>query len=464
MGIFENISPLDHRYRASEPELWEELSSVLSEEGYLRCQLQVEAALVQALANRKVCSQSVADEVSEACRKITCAEVQVEEEITRHNVRALVNCIRERVSSEAKPYVHLTATSVDILDTARALQMREAVKRWVVPKTQALMGVWLDLAEAEAATPQIGRTHGQHGVPITFGFALSEYISRMGTRLQAMASGAQDLRGKMAGAVGAYNASSLVFSDPMQFEIEVLALLDLKPAGHATQIVEPEYMTDLLHSVVSAFGVLANFADDIRHLQRTEIAEVGEEFRAGQVGSSTMPHKRNPWNFENVKSMWKAYMPRMVTVYLDQISEHQRDLTNSASGRFIAEILAAYVLACQRLAHVTKRLSVDRVRMLANLNMHGQLISAEPLYIILASMGHGSAHECVKDLTLEAERTGKTLGDLVSEDESLAAFLQQMTDEQKTIILHPASYTGASEEKARSVCTYWRRQLEEVDA
>ena len=91
--------------------------------------------------------------------------------------------------------------------------------------------------------------------------------------------------------------------------------------------------------IISAFGVLANLADDIRHLQRTEIGEVGEAFEATQVGSSTMPHKRNPWNFEHVKSMWKEFMPRMITMYADQISEHQRDLTNSASGRFVPEIV-----------------------------------------------------------------------------------------------------------------------------
>src|SRR5690606_694848 len=113
-----------------------------------------------------------------------------------------------------------------------------------------------------------------------------------------------NLRGKMAGAVGAYNASRLFFSDPDQFEVEVLRRLGLQPADHATQVVEPEYLADFLHAVVSTFGVLANLADDMRHLQRTEIAEVGEAFDPDQVGSSTMPHKRNPWNFEHVKSLW----------------------------------------------------------------------------------------------------------------------------------------------------------------
>ncbi len=460
MGIFNNISPLDHRYRVSEPNLWDELANILSEEGYLRYQLQVEAALVQAFANRGMCSQAVAQEVAQACESITCSEVQVEEEITKHNIRALVNCIRERVSDEAKPFVHLTATSVDILDTGRALQIRDVTERIVLPKLRNLMRVWIRITRAEAHTPQIGRTHGQHGVPITFGFALSEYVSRLGSRLVQIEAAVGNLRGKMAGAVGAYNASSLFFGDPMSFEEEVLSLLQLKPAQHSTQIVEPEYVTDLIHSVVTAFGVLANFADDIRHLQRTEISEVGEEFTSGQVGSSTMPHKRNPWNYENVKSMWKEFMPRMVTVYLDQVSEHQRDLTNSASARFITEIFAAIALTTQRLIRVTSKLAVHEQKMLENLNMHGQLIAAEPMYIILASLGHPDAHEYVRQLTLEFERTGKSLGELAQLDEAIQPYLERMNEKQREIILNPASYQGVAAQKALSICDYWEPRIQ----
>ncbi len=461
MGIFNNISPLDHRYRVSEPKIWEELADILSEEGYLQYQLQVEGALVQALANREMCDKSIAEEVSQACLAVTCAEVQIEEEITKHNVRALVNCIREKVSNEAKPFVHLTATSVDILDTGRALQIRDITEKLVLPKLKELMEVWISIARQESDTPQIGRTHGQHGVPITFGFAISEYVSRLGSRLIQIQQAKDNLRGKMAGAVGAYNASSLFFTDPMKFEREVLSLLGLEPAQHSTQIVEPEYMTDLLHSVVSTFGVLANFADDIRHLQRTEIGEVGEEFSLGQVGSSTMPHKRNPWNYENVKSMWKEFMPRMVTVYLDQLSEHQRDLTNSASSRFITEIFAALCLTTQRLIRITKKLAVNEQRMLENLNMHGQLIAAEPMYIILASLGHPDAHEYVRKLTLRVEQTGKSLGELAQTDESIMPFLDKMSAQQRDIILNPATYRGAAKEKTLTICDYWTAKLKE---
>lgn len=452
MNIFANLSPLDHRYHASDPTLWQELSAVLSEEAYIGYQMRVEWALVQALEDRGICPQGSAAEVHDACQRITPADVRAEEEITRHNVRALVNCIQREVSEAVRPFIHLTATSVDILDTARALQLRDAVDRVLLPRLEEFLKVLIDLAQRTADVPMVGRTHGQHGVPITFGFAMAEYVSRLGGRIEKIKQVKDNLRGKMAGAVGAYNASSLFFEDPHAFEREVLALLGLRPGDHSTQIVEPEYVLDLMHALTSTFGVLANFADDMRHLQRTEISEVGEAFEAGQVGSSTMPHKRNPWNYEHVKSMWKAFMPRMMTVYMDQISEHQRDLTNSASSRFTTEIVAALTMAVQRLTKVTKKLVVDEEQMLRNLKLHAGLIVAEPLYILLAAHGHPDAHEAVRRLTLEAEKTGRSVAELAKESAELAPYLAKFTPEQMRVISDPLTYTGRSAAKCKEIC------------
>ena len=114
--------------------------------------------------------------------------------------------------------------------------------------------------------------------------------------------------------------------------------------------------------------MIANLADDLRNLQRTEIGEVREEFSATQVGSSTMPQKRNPWNSEHVKSLWKSFAPRVMTFFMDQISDHQRDLTNSASSRFVAEYLAGFALAADRMRSVLTGLRVDRERMAENIS------------------------------------------------------------------------------------------------
>src|SRR3989338_4948413 len=333
LNIFDAISPLDFRYYGRNKKIFEKLQPYLSEAAFVEYALKAEAALARTLAKNRVCTQKIADEIENACRHVTAEQVYAEEDRIKHNIRALANSIRNKVSDEAKPFVHFTATSYDIIATADAARHKDFANNVLIPELLKLESTLINLALREKNTLQIGRTHGQHAEPITFGFAIAQYVSRLGSSILKIKKTANNLRGKMAGAVGAYNASSLFFSSPKKFEEEAMDEIGLKPSPISTQIVEPEFMVDYLNSVVSAFGILANLADDMRHLQRNEIAEVGEFFEAKQVGSSTMPQKRNPINFENVKSMWKEFMPRMATIYMDQISEHQRDLTNSASMR-----------------------------------------------------------------------------------------------------------------------------------
>ncbi len=235
--------------------------------------------------------------------------------------------------------------------------------------------------------------------------------------------------------------------------------MGLAASPYSTQIVEAEFLTDYIHALISTFGVLANLADDMRHLQRTEIAEVGEAFESEQVGSSTMPHKRNPWNFENVKSMWKAFAPRMQTVYADQISEHQRDLSNSASGRFLSEVVVALVSTVKRLHRVMSRLVTDSERMQKNFAMTADMIAAEPAYILLAAAGHPDAHEAVRKLTLEAQRTAQPFVELLESSAELASYLQEFTESQRALLRDPSLYTGIAAEKTVQVCQMWEERL-----
>jgi adenylosuccinate lyase len=458
-GALRSLSPLDGRYRAANPALWEKLSAYLSEEAYLRYQLEVEAALVEGLAAEGLCPPGAAIEVRAAVGQVTAEEVSAEEEKTRHNIRALVNCLQSRVSEAARPWIHFSATSADIMDTANALRLRAAAEEVVRPALIRLERALVVLAEREAETLQIGRTHGQHAVPVTFGYACALYVDRLGGRIEAVEAAAQNLRGKLAGAVGAYNAASLFLKDARRFEEQVLERLGLEPAGAATQVVEPEFVADYVHALVSTLGVLANLADDFRHLQRSELGEVGEYFAADQVGSSTMPQKRNPWNLEHVKSLYKEFMPRMVTVYLDQVSEHQRDLTNSASSRFVVEVVAGLVLAAERLAGILERLGVNPEAMARNFAQARPSLVAEPLYLCLAATGHPDAHEAVRRLTLEAERTGRSLLDLVDENEALAPFAAGFTAGQRAVLENPERYTGLAARRTREICAGWRHRL-----
>lgn len=456
---FDAISPLDSRFYGGDPQLYAALHPYLSEEGRVRAQAKAEAALARALAEEGIAPASVADAIAAAAERIGAAEVYAEEARIGHDVRALVNRIREQLPADARPFVHLGATSMDVVDTANAWRYREAVERVVVPRLGLLASRLIALAEGEADTTQAGRTHGQHAVPITFGFAIAEYVSRIGGRILFLQASARALPGKLSGAVGAYNAPALLAKDPRALERRYLGHLGLVPASHSTQIVEPEAWSDLAHACVTALGVMANLADDMRHLQRTEIAEIAEGFRAQQVGSSTMPQKRNPVSFENVKSMWKAFMPRIITTYLDQISEHQRDLTNSASQRFSGELIAATAYAATRLGTSIDGMRIDRDRMKANVGLSKGGIIAEALYVLLAKHGHPDAHEAVRRLTLEAERSGKSTLEHAAVDPELKPILARLTPSERKVLDQPEEYRGLAPDVARDVAKTWRAKL-----
>jgi len=454
--IFENINPFDHRYSYNK-EIFTELKEYLSEKANIKYQLEVELALIKGLKILGVCSEEIYNEVREAISTITAEEAYIEEQKTKHNIRALVNLIQKKVSKKAKPYIHLTATSYDVVDTANTLRYKDVTKDVILVKLKEVIKQLSKLAEQEKDTIQIGRTHGQHAVPITFGYVLAGYVERLGLRYKEIEKKAELLKGKFSGACGTYNASSLFFDDPVEFENIIMDELGLKAGNFSSQIVIAEYMTDYIHSLISTFGVLANFSDDMRNLQRTEINEVGEYFSQDQIGSSTMPHKRNPINYENIKSMWKRTMPQMNTIYMDQISEHQRDLSNSASSRFIPEIITGFTISLQRLIKVLNKFGIDRQKMEDNFALHSQMIIAEPLYIILASQGHPDAHEAVRKLTLEAEGSEKTPRELFYLKDEFSQYRKKMDDYQKMILENPKKYLGVAKERSQFIINKWNK-------
>jgi adenylosuccinate lyase len=465
MKFFDAVSPFDARYYGADSVFYNKIHDYLSEEASIRYFARVEAALVQTLADYGFCSSEIAGEVSRACEEITAAEVYEEEAKIQHNIRALVNCIRRKISEKARGYVHLFATSNDIMDTAAALRYKDFVRGVLIPDLMALTRELMQIARREAATPQIGRTHGQHAEPITFGYAVALYISRLGNRVEKLDKTSANLRGKFAGPVGAHNALVLALGDrALAFERDLLAKLALKPSetGVSSQLVEQEFLCDLAYASTSTFGILANFADDMRHLYRTEIGEVKEQFQPDRVGSSTMPHKVNPKDFENVKSLWKAYAPRFLTVLMDQISEHQRDLTNSASGRYLAELFAAVDYAIYRTTNVIRVLEVDRAKMLQNLSTSADAIIAEPLYIILGLHGCPDPYDWSKKLVNASRKQGKKMTELMEAEPELRPYFSKFTAEEKDLLNHPEKYVGNSVTGTIETCDYWDRRFNEI--
>jgi adenylosuccinate lyase len=374
-----------------------------------------------------------------------------------------VNCLGAQLPETDRGFIHLFATSADILDTARSLALRDFTREALLPELRELVLLLIERAQEHADLPQIGRTHGRFAEPITVGYWLANFIARLTERAEVIALAAKNLRGMFSGAVGAHSALALSWpDDPATMERHVLDRLGLEPGegSVSTQVIQPEYLADYAHALTSTFGILANIADDFRHLMRSEIGEIGEELDAHQVGSSTMPHKINPKNFENVKSLWKAFLPRILTVYMDQVSEHQRDLTNSASMRFFNELAAGTYYAVRRLSDAVKRVSINVEVVGKNFkSSREQLIEAEPLYIAFALTGHPNGYYKARELVLKVRETGGDLLSLVEADPEAKRLWAQVPEERKAIIREPGRYVGDSIARTRSVCEAARDKL-----
>lgn len=458
-NIFENISCIDHRYSLSEAKAFEGLSKYISEEASVQSFAKCEAALVKAhLKVRGQLDDKKAAALDQAAANIDPEEVYKEEEKTKHNIRALVNVLKTKVPADLGPLVHLGATSVDILDTALSCRMRDVTQNVVLPELKELEKNLCAIAEREADTPQVGRTHGQHAVPITFGWSIAEFVSRLGKSVLRIEELSKQLKGKLAGPVGSYNGPSMIVQDPEELEKTYLGFLGLEPSEYSNQLVEPEYLLRLLLEMNVAFGIIANLADDLRNLQRSEIGEVFEYFASTQVGSSTMPQKRNPWNSEHVKSLWKAMCPRVITFYMDQISEHQRDLTNSASQRFIADYVAGFTMAVARMNSVVSGLQADRESMKRNLDNAGGKVKggvlAEPAYILLGEAGVNDGHEVIRKITLECEQSGKTFFEVLkTHTDAYAKITAQLeklgVEDPQNFFANPERYHGLAAKKSK---------------
>jgi adenylosuccinate lyase len=448
------IDPIDGRYY--DPEI----AKYLSERSRIAYQAYVEAALVYALAEHGICSQDIASEIEAGCQQVTAEEVGEQEKVTKHDIKALVDTIKSKVSDDAKPYVHFGATSYDIVATALSLQLRSATTDLVIPRLIELEKILLQLTRQYAETVQIGRTHGQHAVPVTFGFTIAEYVSRLGESIIHLKELSGMLRGKFSGAVGAYNAINLFIDDPISFEKSVLGNLGIEPANFSTQIIPADNYVRLIDELVISAGIMANLSHDMRHLQRTEIAEIREHFEPTQTGSSTMAHKRNPWNFENVISMSKQVTAQLGNANANLSSEHQRDLTDSASARFYTIAFAGVASMATRLSSVMAKIEVDEKNMQRNLYISGGAIAAEPLYLLLEKYGHTEAHEVSKTLAHQALEENKSLFDVISNDQEITDYFSKFSEDEKGLLKDPEKYyTGLAAQKAIAVVDTWQERI-----
>ena len=356
------------------------MAAVWAEEGRIARWLEVEVLAVEARA----AIGEIPAEDARAVRERAAADaasVRAREAETRHDLAAFVDVVAASVG-DAGRWVHHGLTSSDVLDTALATQLRDAADL-LLDRLDTLVGVVRDLALAHRATPTIGRTHGVHAEPTTFGhkvalwaFALDRDRDRIARARGAIAVG------KLSGAVGTYGAV-----DP-RVEAHVCSALGLRPAEAANQIVGRDRHAEFVAALAICASDLDAIATEIRHLARTEVREVQEPFAAGQKGSSAMPHKRNPVRCERISGLARVVRSHAQVALEDVVLWHERDLSHSSAERVIlpdATGLLDFLLA--ELTEVLAGLQVFPDRMRANLEAGGGLACSQRVLLALVERG-----------------------------------------------------------------------------
>jgi len=416
---------------------------IFDEENRLQRLLDVEAALAWAHSEVGNIPQKDAETIIKmaSVKHVKLGRVKEIEREIKHDIMSVVRALAEACGPSGA-YVHLGATSSDILDTATALQLKEAL-RLIEEKLADLEEVLMNSTDRYKKTMMMGRTHGQHALPITFGLKLAVWMRETARHIQRLQECRERvLVGKMTGAVGTQAGLG-----PHAMEIQKLVMkrLDLKPVEVSTQIVQRDRFAELICLLSTISSTLDKIATEIRELQRPEIGEVFEFFeREKQVGSSTMPHKHDPQTCETVCGLAKI-MRSLVLPALENVPTwHERDMTQSSAERFL--IPEACILTDHMLFSMTKvlaNLQVDKERMLKNMDLTQGRMMSEAVMLTLAKKGMGrqKAHELIRRLALRSDAEKRSFKHVLLEDKTVQ---DELSEEEVDKALDPRNYLGTT--------------------
>ena len=443
-----SVHPIDYRYGSKE------MREIFDEEKKLEQQLKVEAALVEALAELGKLPKEAAEIIKEKANTnfVKLERVKEIEEEIKHDVMALVKALSEVCGSAGK-YVHLTATSYDIVDTAQALQINGAIEI-LLEKGEELLKNCLNVCEKYKDLIIIGRTHGQHAIPITLGFKFANYVDKIGENLKRLKEDKNYILGKFSGAVGNYTAQQ-IYGLGDSLEQKIMEKLGIGSADISTQVVARENISRIICDIAIFACSVEQIAKEIRNLQRTEICELSEPFGEKQVGSSTMAQKRNPINTENicgnVRIIRSCVYPALENIAL----EHERDLTNSASERSILPTI--FVLMDEvliRMNKVIKGLVVFPENIKKNLELTKGTIMAEAVITELTKKGMGrqEAHELLRTSSIQVFSQNCNLKEILLENKEIIKYLNKSELDR---IMDYQNYVGLSIEKTDKIIQKW---------
>ncbi|MBN2464280.1 adenylosuccinate lyase [candidate division WOR-3 bacterium] len=396
-----------------------EMAALWNEEAKFRSWLLVEKTVASVQAELGIIPKSTARAIQRASFKTS--EIDEFEKVTNHDVIAFTRSVAKSVGSAGK-YVHYGLTSYDVVDTALSLR---CVSAFDIVRA-ALCDLRIEtarLALEHKRTPMMGRTHGVHAEPITFGLKCLSWFEETERNIRRLAAAANDMRhGKISGVVGAYTQMG------PEVEKRVLTMLGLRPEPVSTQVIPRDRHAVMLNALALTATGLERIATEIRNLQRTEIGELGEPFTKGQRGSSAMPHKKNPITCERITSL-----ARLVRAYaqvgMDNICLwHERDLSNSANERIIIPgsfTLTHYMV--RKMTGVLSGLVVRPERMLENIESSGQTFFSQAvmLELVKSGMEKDRAYKLVQELAFTCQVDGSSLPELCEANPEISRLLDR---------------------------------------
>ena len=395
------------------------MKAIWSDEGKLARWLEVELAALEGWAEVGDVPRDAVEEIRASAVPPSPARVAEIEERTQHDLAAFVDAVAERLGPVGR-WFHYGLTSSDVLDTALALQVRDAGALLLEALERALAAV-VTRADEHRGTVTVGRTHGVHAEPTTFGAKLAGWAFELDRDRERLARALEGMSvGKLAGAVGAYGGL-----DP---EVERVACerLDLAPEPVATQVVPRDRHAELLSTLALCASSLERFATEIRHLARTEVREVHEPFRRGQKGSSAMPHKRNPVVAERICGLARVVRSAALVGFENVALWHERDISHSSAERVVVpDAFLALDYMLDRFAWLVEGLVVDAERMRTNLeSSHGLVFSQRVLSaLVAAGLPRDEAYRLVQRNALRAWDEERDFRALVEADDEIRAHL-----------------------------------------
>jgi adenylosuccinate lyase len=426
------------------------MKKIFEEETRVRKMLGVEAALAWAHAEVGDIPRKDAEKIASVCllEHVDLRRIKEIEREIKHDVASLVRALAEACGPSGA-YVHLGATSYDIVDTATALQLKDALEL-IDMRLGDLEKILMGKALKYKNTLMVGRTHGQHALPITLGFKFAVWMREVSRHIQRLGQCKQRfVVGKMSGAVGTQAGFS---TNARKVQNLVMQRLGIEPADISTQILQRDRHAEMVCVLAGIASTLENFATEIRELQRPEIGELFEYFEAGkQVGSSTMPHKRNPEICERICGLARIARSLVVPALEDVTTWHERDLTQSSAERFIFPeicILTDYMLFLMN--NIIDNLRVDEQRMLKNIELTQGRLMSEAVMIALTKKGMNrqEAHELLRKLTLKSELEKRHFKEILQEDKVVS---RKLTKKEIGKALNPTNYLGTTTSQIDSV-------------